>query len=337
MNKKHPNIVLILFAFGLLLSLSACSAPVKPYTVNGFYFDTFVTLTLYEDTPAAKQAAQDFLSECARYDALFSKSVEGSDIQKINSANGAPVTVSTETISLLQTALHYCALSNGAADPAIGAVTSLWDFSQTETESSHLPEEASITTALSHVDPADITIDGNTVTLNDPSLQLDPGFIAKGYIADRLKENLIAQGITSGIINLGGNIAVLGSKPDGSSYTVGIEKPFSQGTPLYTITASDTSVVTSGVYQRCFTCGGKLYHHILDPQTGYPVENNLYSVTIVCTDSVTADALSTACFVLGLEKGMELIESIDGVEGMFLDTDMQPHTSSGFPAYELTK
>ena len=332
MNKtKSKRLILLLLCAGVCL-LGACSRKVTPHTVGGFYFDTYVSLTLYDDGPAAEAAAKDFLSECARYDALFSVTAEGSDIQRINQAGGAAVSVSEDTIRVLQIALDICAKSHGAANPAIGAVSSLWDFQHPEDAA--LPDASALREALQHTDPAGIRIDGTEVTLSDPAMRLDLGFIAKGYIADRLKERLLADGITSGILNLGGNVVVLGYKPDNTSYTVGIEKPFAQGEALYTIAVSDTSVVTSGVYERCFTIDDHLYHHILDPKTGYSVENDLYSVTIVCADSVTADALSTACFVLGLQDGMELIESTPDAEALFLDRSLQTHASSGFPAIQ---
>ena len=160
-------------------------------------------------------------------------------------------------------------------------------------------------------------------SLLDEYAALDVGFIAKGYIADRLKEYLTAQGVTSGIINLGGNVLTIGNK-DGEAFRVGIQKPFERtGTALMCVESNDSSVVTSGVYERYFSMDKKIYHHILGPSTGYPIDNELLSVTILSKDSTTGDALSTSCLLFGLEKGRELIESMDGVEAIFVTKDYE--------------
>lgn len=155
---------------------------------------------------------------------------------------------------------------------------------------------------------------------------IDLGAIAKGYIADQVKTYLKKQGIKHAIINLGGNVDVIGTKPDGSKYNIGIQKPFDEsGEAITSVQLKDQTVVTSGIYERYFKKNGKLYHHILDPRTGYPCENNLYSVSIITDSSTKADALSTTCFLLGYEKGMELIQSMDGVEAIFITDDEKVH------------
>ena len=328
-NRSLRTLCIALF-FLMAAGLAACGKSAQPYMVSGFYFDTYVSLTLYEDASGAEQAGEAFLASCEYYDHLFSKTNPESDIWRLNHAGGAAVEVSPETVELLELALQYYAYSDGAVDPCIGAVSSLWEFHESGEEAC-APEAYRIQQALQHIDPAKMVIRQNTVMLTDPEMQVDVGFIAKGFIADRLKEELYARGIRSGILNLGGNVAVLETKPGGAEYTVGIEKPFAKGTPLYTIQVKDTSVVTSGVYERCFYDEGVLYHHILDPATGYGTDNGLYSITVVCGSSTAADALATACFVLGPEKGMQLIESTEGAEALFLDTELIPYTSSGFP------
>ena len=161
--------------------------------------------------------------------------------------------------------------------------------------------------------------------------KLDVGAVAKGYIADRLRDYLEEEGIDHAMIDLGGNIIAMGSKLDGSDYNIGIQKPFDEnGTPITSVKLSDKSIVTSGVYQRYFEQDGKIYHHILDPATGYPCENNLYSVTIITDSSLTADALSTTCFLLGYEKGMNLINQLNNVDAVFITNDNQIHYSKNF-------
>ena len=185
-----------------------------------------------------------------------------------------------------------------------------------------------IAEAVSHVDYSKVDINGNTITLKDPKAGIDLGAIAKGYIADQVKTYLKRQGVKHAIINLGGNVDVIGTKPDGSKYNIGIQKPFDEsGEAITSVKLKDQTVVTSGIYERYFKKNGKLYHHILDPRTGYPCENNLYSVSIITDSSTKADALSTTCFLLGYKKGMKLIEQMDGVDAIFITDDEKIHKS----------
>ena len=161
--------------------------------------------------------------------------------------------------------------------------------------------------------------------------QLALGFLAKGAIADRLKAFFLQKNITSALINLGGNVLAVGQKPDGTAFRTGIKKPFSETNELVDIVAlKDQSLVSSGNYERCFRENGVLYHHILDPRTGYPVDTGLSSVTILSDSSTDGDALSTSCFLLGYEKGRELIDSLPDVEALFLLSDGTIYRTDGF-------
>ena len=156
------------------------------------------------------------------------------------------------------------------------------------------------------------------------------GGIAKGYIADQMKAYLNQKGITSGYINLGGNVLALGAKTDGSAYTIGIQRPFGEeNEAIASVSITDQTVVSSGVYERYFEVDGTRYHHILDTATGYPYDNGLLEVTIITGASVDGDGLSTTCFSLGLEDGMALVESLDATEAIFITDDYEVHTSSG--------
>lgn len=189
---------------------------------------------------------------------------------------------------------------------------------------------------MKHVDYKNLVIEGNQVSLADPESGVDLGAIAKGFIADEVKDYLVSQGVKSAYINLGGNILCVGKKPDGSTFNVGLQLPFGKRDDLIAmVRIDDFSVVTSGIDQRNFTIDDKLYHHILNTETGYPCENGLLSVTIISDKSVDGDGLSTTCFALGLEKGMELINSIDGVYAAFVTEDYTIHYSEGFE--ECTK
>lgn len=313
-----------------MLLLSGCTLPeaATPISRSGLYFDTVITVTVYSEDDAA--ALDGCFSLAERYEKLFSDRIEGSDVSRINAAGGSPVTADEETITLLALALSYAELSDGAFDPTIGALSKLWDFSS---EEHHVPEPEAIEAALKTVDYTGVEIDRNahTVTLKNPEAQLDLGGIAKGYIADRMKEYLCAQGVSHAIINLGGNVVTVGSKPDGTDYRIGIQYPFeAEGTAITTLSVSDRSLVSSGVYERYFYEGDVLYHHILDTKTGYPVRNNLLSVTIYSENSVDGDALSTICFCLGLDEGMRLAESLPDIEAVFITDDEALHPTSFF-------
>lgn len=319
-----------------ILLLTGCSTASAPLSKTGLYFDTVITVTIYDKEKEACLEGCFALAE--KYEAMLSPTMEGSDIWNINHSNGNPVTVSDETAYLLETALSYSKLTDGQIDLSIEPVSELWDFhaasssdeNLNQTQSGRIPDSHSLAEAVSHVDYHNLLIDENTVILTDKNASVSLGFIAKGYIADKMKEYLVSQNIKSAIINLGGNLLAVGSKPDGTPFQFGVQKPFAeQGTPVTTVSVCDKSLVSSGVYERYFYEDDVLYHHILNPKTGYPIQNELLSVTILSDSSMTGDALSTTCFVLGLEKGMALIESLDDVEAIFITNDGTLHGSTG--------
>ena len=188
------------------------------------------------------------------------------------------------------------------------------------------------------MDYRNLSLSGNTLTFLSPDTSIDLGAIAKGYIADRMKEQLLEAGAKSAIINLGGNVLCVGSLPDGAPFRIGLQMPFADYEETFeTLGISDLSVVTSGVYERSFTVDGTLYHHILNPKTGYPYDNGLIAVTILSGESVDGDGLSTTCFSLGLEEGLKLAESLEGVEACFIDSDYRVHYTSGMKSYLLSQ
>ncbi len=304
----------------LILLLSACS-DVPAVSRTGFALDTVVSITIYEADAHAESLLDDCFAEMERLESLFSAMLPDSDISRINNAGGAPVTVAAETAELLTLSLQYASLSDGAFDITLRSVTELWDFS-----ASVLPEADVLAAAASTVDYHNLTVSGTRVTLTDGALDL--GGIAKGYIADRMRELLEEGGVTSALIDLGGNIVVCGSI-SGEDWRIGIKDPADVSELCAIVTGQELSVVTSGIYERGFTLDGVRYHHLLSPETGMPVQNGLASVTIVCESSVQADALSTACFVLGEERALELIGTWDGVEALFVRQDGTLHASDG--------
>ncbi|MCB5536352.1 FAD:protein FMN transferase [Dorea longicatena] len=329
MKCKKNNIIKTLSAVltASALLLTGCSGAKsstqtdQDLTYTDMLFDTVIKIQILD--PADESILDGLKKLCEKYDTMFSATNTDSELYKLNHANGQPFTVSSETANLIQEGIHYSELSGGAFDLTIEPVSALWDF---KADKPTVPSSDAIAQAVSHVDYTKVDIQDNTVTLEDPEAGIDLGAIAKGYIADQVKTYLKKQGIKHAIINLGGNVDVIGTKPDGSKYNIGIQKPFDEsGEAITSVQLKDQTVVTSGIYERYFKKNGKLYHHILDPRTGYPCENNLYSVSIITDSSTKADALSTTCFLLGYEKGMELIQSMDGVKAIFITDDEKVH------------
>ncbi|MCM1252884.1 MAG: FAD:protein FMN transferase [Clostridium sp.] len=328
MRKRKKKIFLLISVFLFVFWVGGCKKADEPVTASGFYFDTVIQITIYD--AGKKDCLDGCMSLAEKYENMLSPTIEGSDIWNINHSGGRSVTVSNETASLLNTALSYCEMSGGRIDLTMETVSALWDFHADDASLGQIPDKKTLTEALIHVDYHNLLIEDNTVTLLDTDSAVSLGFIAKGYIADKIKEYLVSQNVESAIINLGGNLLAVGIKPDGTPFRFGIQTPFDeQGVPITTLSVSDKSVVSSGVYERYFYQDDVLYHHILDTANGYPVQNNLLGVTILSDSSTTGDALSTTCFVLGLDEGMELVESLDGVEAVFITDDYRLHYSSG--------
>ena len=309
-----------------LCLLAGCNASsTKPIRRQTVLFDTIIQIQIYDE--AAEDVLNECMAKCEYYENLFSRTVKDSDIYRINHAGGEPVEVQSETITLLETALSYCKLSKGAFDITLAPVSDLWDF---QNNPGRFPDSKMLQDALQSVGYESILINGTTVQLTNPNTQIDLGGVAKGYIADQIKSYLIEHEIKHALIDLGGNILTLGGKPDDSEFNIAIQKPFdAQGTPITTIKTKNESVVTSGIYQRYIEIDGNIYHHILDPKTGYPYENNLYSVTIIADSSTTADALSTTCFAMGLEEGLELINTLEHIEAVFITDHYELIYSNG--------
>ena len=320
---KHLLSLLSAAVLSAVILLSGCAAP-QPISKTGVCLNTSCTVTLFDTEDEA--LLDGAFARIEHYENLFSKTVEGSDISRINQAEGAPVAVDPETAELLRAAISYSELTGGKFDVTIGRVSSLWDFTS---ESPVPPSKEEVAEALATVGSQNLSVEGNTVTV-PAGTQLDLGGIAKGYIADRVADYLRENGVERAIINLGGNVLTIGGKSDSQPWKVGIQQPFaSHSSIIGSVSVSDWSVVTSGIYERCFTYEGAFYHHILDPQTGYPVANGLQAVTILSESSATADALSTASFLLGADEAKALIESLPDTEAIFITLDGSVETTSG--------
>ena len=334
--KTLRNIIIILLSLTASF-LCSCNSPNNQansltYSKSAVLFDTYITITIYEDNV---KVLNDCISMCEYYDQLFSTSNTESDIYRINHSNCTPVTVSNETILLIDKSIEYSKLTNGKYDITIEPVFNLWDFSN-ET----IPEKSDIDEALTHVSYKNIKINhsNNTVTMLDSNSQITLGSIAKGYIADSVKNYILSCNINSGVIDLGGNILVIGQKPDNTDYIVGIKNPQNpnSATPIAAVKVADKSVVTSGIYERSFTHDNILYHHILDSITGYPVETDISAISIISDSSMEADALSTVCLLLGVDNALTFINSIDETECIIIETDGTQYYSENFNDYLIT-
>ena len=328
-NTEHManDYLIIPLTTGEVSPISACSYDL---------LHTVCTIQLFDSTDYS------VLNECFavidKYEKLFSRTLEGSEVYRINQASADSenpqtiFTVSDELKDILEFSLSYGARSGAALDVSIAPLSSLWDFSNLE-HKTQAPSADSIAAAKDFVNYNDITLTGNTLTFAKAGMQLELGAVAKGYIADRVKDFLLSKGVTSAIINLGGNILLVGEKPDSSAFNIGIQKPFENRDSVVVAISElkDCSMVSSGIYERYFyDTNGTFYHHILDPFTGYPCDTDLLQVTVISKDSATGDALSTACFALGLEKGMELIHSLTDIYAVFITSDGELHFSDGF-------
>lgn len=276
-----------------------------------------------------EEVLHDAVLRCTELEMLFSRTFDGSDISAINTAGGAPVEVAPETAELISKALDYCEASGGLFDITIGIVTSLWDFHE-----GIVPDKVLVDDALPHVDYHQVHVDGQTVTLDDPYGMLDLGGIAKGYVADILIDLLAEQGVESAYVNLGGNVKVLGAKPDGSPWQIGVRDPTldaEDAKSVARIALKGGSVVTSGLYERQFELDGKRYWHILDPRTGYPVESDLVSVTIVSAESIDGDGYTKPPFMWGSDEALAFLED-RGLECLLVDSKggIQQTTGSSF-------
>lgn len=306
------------------------SQVVQPIAETYFIFDTIVNVKIY-DNRATKQNLEEIDALLKNIDQKINRQLEGSEIYQVNKNSGvAAVQVSEETYTLVAKAIDYAKRTNGMFDPAIGNLVSLWNIGH---EGAHVPEPKEIDEAKRFCDYRKIELNeaNREIYLQEKGMSIDLGSIGKGYAADKIYEYLADQGFSSAIIDLGGNVYAMGQKPGNQKWTIGIQDPDQErGNSIGKIKVEDKTIVTSGIYERFFIENGKLYQHILDPRTGYPVDNEISSVTIVTNSSTDADALSTTLFVLGIKDGLAFIENTPDTEALFITKDKKLYASSGF-------
>ena len=311
------------------------AADIEKYTNADFAMDTVVSETLYTSGEDINIQIGEKLREMET--TLLSWTDENSQISQLNNADGGTVEVDTDLAADLAKICQLSQDSDGAFDPTLGKLIRLWDI---DGENPHVPDQSEIDALLPEVGYGKIQLDGNQVTLLD-GCTLDLGAVGKGMGCDLIMDYLKTQPDVSGmILNLGGSsVMTYGEKPDGSPWKVALTDPRdTEGNYLGAITLDANQFLsTSGDYEKYFIEDGIRYHHILDPKTGYPVQNGLTSVTIVCDQGYLADGLSTACFVLGMDAAKSLLEKY-GAEAVFVDEDKNVYVTSGLmDKFELMK
>ena len=348
---KNKSIKVSLFTLLFLLSLSffpltaraSRESDVKPIaeqpeSQSELLLGTVCKITIY-DYPED----ETFEAAFARIDDIeqqMSITIADSSMSAVNANAGiAPTAVPTDTYTVVEEAVRIAELSEGAFDPSVGPLVQAWGIG---TDFARVPDEEEIRQLLKLVDYRSITLnpDNRTVFPEMAGMVIDLGGIAKGFAADAVREVLLDHGVGSAIINLGGNVLTVGEKPGNRAFRIGIQDPDrDRGTYVIILSIRDTAIVTSGPYERFFTVDDTLYHHILDTDSGYPVDSDIGSISIIAHDSFAADALSTAYYSMGIEKGMAMIEQLEGVEAIAITKSRQVIMSSGISGssmYEIT-
>lgn len=323
-NKLFIKIISCLMCL-MLVSCSSLSQN-KPMSKDGFALDTVINIKIYDSSDEnIITGAFDLIN---KMETELGAHKEYQDIYKLNHTGS--LLLSNDALNCIKSSLKYSEITDGAFDISIGAVSLLWDFTS---HNNPLPDDKKIKLALDKINYKNIKIDGNTVTLQNKGMSIDLGAVAKGYIADKVKEYLISKGIHSAIINLGGNVLTIGNK-SGKEFSIGIQDPNRERNEVIDkVKIDNKSVVTSGIYERYIEVNGKKYHHILNPKTGYPINNNILQTTIISDKSIDGDILSTSIFLMGETRGIEFINKIDNVECCIYTKDGRKIKSSGFDKY----
>lgn len=329
--KSIKNILLMSFFLTLLVGCSKNNVEIEKTVASEsrLLLGTSCKITIY-DYPTEDIFLQAF-ERIADIEQKMSIRISSSEVSLINQNAGIkPVIVSEDTFLVIKEALEVAKLSNGAFDPTVGPLVSAWNIGS---DDARVPPQEEINSLLPLIgyDMVTLSEKDKSVYLEKEGMMLDLGGIAKGYAADEVAKILVANNVEKAIINLGGNVLTLGTRVDDTKWRIGVQNPEAErGGYVMIVNLEDQALVTSGPYERFLEVDGVIYHHILDTNTGYPVVTNLTSASIIGSNSFISDALSTAIYSLGLEKGLALINSIDGVEALFIDDNDNIYISDGF-------
>lgn len=328
-NKKLPAILIIIFVIVCLFYLLITNKKEDKISSTYYNLGTINEITLYN---IKKNHGEQILKECESIlidiDNKMSCQISDSEISQINNNAGIDyVRLSDDTYNVIKEAIDFSKISDDTFDISIGPIIDLWGIGK---DNAKVPTTKDIENKLSLVNHKNILIDENThsVKLSKKGMKINLGGIAKGYAADKIYEYLKEENLERALINLGGNIYAIGTKENNQPFSIGIQDPTKvRGNSIGNIKVSNKSVVTSGIYERYLKVDNKIYHHMLDPHTGYPFDNNLSSVTIVSDNSTMCDALSTTAFGLGIEEGMKLINNMDNVDAIFITKNKKVYLS----------
>lgn len=323
------GVVIILGIIGLAIFNLIHQDNLKKYSKTELLMDTVFEIAVYtEDSAEGNRLLRDAFNKVRDLERLLSRYVKNSDVDRINQKAGSEeVQVSFKTLHLIERSLYFSEISEGHFDITIAPLLSLWGFGTGE---ERVPSEEEINEVLPQVNYQKIVLDDeeNTVFLPEENMAVDLGGMAKGFIVDQIVEYLLEQGVEKAFVNAGGDIRVIGDRPDENPWRIAIRHPRQRDQHTAVLPVSNQAIVTSGDYERFITVDGERYHHILNPYTGMPADQAI-SVTIIAPDCMTADALSTAVFILGPKKGMVLLESLPDIEGVIIDTAEKLHVTSG--------
>lgn len=302
---------------------------------NSYALGTIINLKAIGNK--AEKAITEAIERLNNIDDKMSAFKEYSDISKINSKSGfALEAINKDTFFVVKKAVEYSKILEGAFDPTIRPLVKLWNIGTNE---ERIPEKGKIEDTLKLVNYNDVILDesNQTIMLKNKEQALDVGGIAKGFAADEVRDIFYKNNIKSALIDLGGNIFALGSKKDGTPWRIGIQNPFKpRGEFVGILSVKNKSVVTSGNYERYFMKDGQRFHHILDPKTGYPSKSKIISATIISDNSIDGDGLSTGVYILGVDKSLKIIESIGGIDAIFITEDKKIYTTSGIDKNTFT-
>jgi thiamine biosynthesis lipoprotein len=320
----------------LVFVTTACNGSQKtePVEKSNFALNTIITIQAYG--PHANEAIDKAFERILEVEEKMTTKDDLSEVNMINKKAGEGFqAVSTDTFFVIKKGMQYSESTNGIFDITVGPLVKLWGIG---TDEARIPSNEEINLALKLVDyrKVELNENENSVFLKTPGMAIDLGGIAKGFAADEVVRILKENGVESAIADLGGNLYVIGSKPNGMPWNIGIQNPFNiRGSIFATVQVSDKTLVSSGPYERYFEENGETYHHILDTRTGFPVDNGLMGITIISDSSIDADALSTSVFALGLVEGMKFIEEKKGVDAVFVTSDYMVYTTSGIEKYNF--
>lgn len=326
--KKRTVSLLLAVSVAISAVICGCSAEIR-VSETLYVFDTFLTLTLYGDnTEKLQSAVTEIRNITDSIQACASARDDESELSKLNSsAYLTDITVSEQLYDIIKTGLYYSELTDGAFDITLGYLTRDWAIG---TENAKVPDKEFIDKYSGQRGWLSVITDDekHTVRYTGDKISIDLGGIAKGYAAEKAREYLLSEGITKAMLDFGGNIVAIGRKNENSLWKIGIKNPLGEGT-FAAISCENKAVVTSGNYERRSVIDGVSYHHILDGMTGYPADSGIISATIIADNSTVADCLSTAVFVLGAEKGLKLVEGIDGAEAIVINGELDVMSTSG--------